>query len=284
MFPLEYPIFSKSIMIMGNPMEHFPSGKGSFCRPGRRRVIFRPRCFHSDAVSPLSIFFQVPTHISQGELSHRGTFFRADRGSGQIFSSRPMFPLRCTGFFPSPAWEIPLKLFSSPKWFFRRASSWQSLLPSRGPSHANTPLPRKTFPSGKEIFLAPMFSLRCIVAFQFFFFFQVPTHISQGDVFKTAQCLPSVHGVTPGDVFGGGGVLGPDVCSLMFVCSHAKNYPPRISHRGKPHFLPTRRPARFLSAPMFPPAWRRLRAVFPRTTGRCPMNPSRPRTAEGVAP
>ena len=147
---------------MGNPMEHFPSGKGSFCRPGRRRVIFRPRCFHSDAVSPLSIFFQVPTHISQGELSHRGTFFRADRGSGQIFSSRPMFPLRCTGFFPSPAWEIPLKLFSSPKWFFRRASSWQSLLPSRGPSHANTPLPRKTFPSGKEIFLAPMFSLRCM--------------------------------------------------------------------------------------------------------------------------
>ena len=149
-------------------MEHFPSGKGSFCRPGRRRVIFRPRCFHSDAVSPLSIFFQVPTHISQGELSHRGTFFRADRGSGQIFSSRPMFPLRCTGFFPSPAWEIPLKLFSSPKWFFRRASSWQSLLPSRGPSHANTPLPRKTFPSGKEIFLAPMFSLRCIVAFALF--------------------------------------------------------------------------------------------------------------------
>ena len=173
-------------------------------------------------------------------------------------------------------------MFSSGKWFFRRAFSWQSLLPSRGPSHANTPLPRKTFPSGKEIFLAPMFSLRCIVAFEFF---SKSQRTSPKETFSRLHSVCHQYMALHRGMFSeGGGVLGPDVCSLMFVCSHAKNYPPRISHRGKPHFLPTRRPARFLSASMFPPAWRRLRAVFPRTTGRCPMNPSRPRTAEGVAP
>ena len=189
-----------------------------------------------------------------------------------------MFPLRCTvacEIFSKSSMGYPMENF------FIGEVIFPTLLPSRGSSHANTPLPRENFPSGKEIFLAPMFSLRCIVAFEFFFL-SPNAHLPM----RRFQNCP-VFAISTWRHTGGcfrRGVLGPDVCSLMFVCSNAKNYPPRISHRGKPHVLPTRRPARFLSAPMFPPAWRRLRAVFPRTTGRCPMNPSRPRTAEGVAP
>ena len=157
-------------------------------------------------------------------------------------------------------------MFSSGKWFFRRAFSWQSLF-HRGKKFFWPRCLLSDALSRSSFFLSPNAHLPRR-RFQDCTVFDISTWRYTGGCFRRP----------------GGWVLGPDVCSLMFVCSHAKNYLPRISHRGKPHFLPTRRPARFLSAPMFPPAWRRLRAVFPRTTGRCPMNPSRPRTAEGVAP
>ena len=100
----------------------------------------------------------------------------ADRRSGQIFSSRPMSPLRSTlslvaKFFLSPAREIPWKTFSSGNFFFVR----RKIDPPK--KHTSD---RDNFYIGEgkflqtrrsaDCFLAPMSSLRYIVAFRFFFF------------------------------------------------------------------------------------------------------------------
>ena len=134
-------------------------------------------------------------------------FFEPIADPAKFFRAVPCFhsdALSRTRFFLSPAWEIPLKIFSSGKLFFRRHFSCYTLLPSRRPSHANTPLPRKTSPSGRrrrgwaeiadpaagELLSGPddVFSpIHCRLRV----FFLSPTQISHGGVFKF---FPSVHG------------------------------------------------------------------------------------------
>ena len=98
----------------------------------------------------------------------------ADRRSGQIFSSRPMSPLRSTlslvaKFFLSPAREIPWKTFSSGNFFFVRRKNTP-------PKKHNSDRDDFSIREGKflpirrpaDCFLAPMSSLRYIAAFDFF--------------------------------------------------------------------------------------------------------------------
>ena len=97
----------------------------------------------------------------------------ADRRSGQIFSSRPMSPLRSTlsraKFFLSPAREIPWKTFSSGNFFFVRRKIDP---PKKHTSDRDNFSIRegKFFPIRRpaDCFLAPMSSLRYIAAFDFF--------------------------------------------------------------------------------------------------------------------
>ena len=66
-------------------------------------------------------------------------FFRPIADPAKFFRAVPCFhsdTLSRPRFFLSPAWEIPLKIFSSGKLFFRRHFSCYTLLPSRRPSHA----------------------------------------------------------------------------------------------------------------------------------------------------
>ena len=86
----------KSIRLKNTPLTGttFPSVKESFCRPAARRIVFWPRCLHSDTLSP-SVFFSKSQRKSPMEsVFHRETLFSADRRPGQVFSSRPMSPLR----------------------------------------------------------------------------------------------------------------------------------------------------------------------------------------------
>ena len=97
----------------------------------------------------------------------------ADRGSGQIFPSRPMSPLRCTAaseIFSKSSVGYPMENFFIGDFFFVRLKNTpahkthlcQGQLFHRG---------RKLFAdpaAGGDCFLAPMFSLRYIAAFDFF--------------------------------------------------------------------------------------------------------------------
>ena len=122
-----------------------------------------------------------------------------------------MFPLRYTDFFLSPAWETPWKIFH------------------RGRKHFADPA------AGGDCFLAPMFSLRYIVAFDFFL---------------------SPNAYLPCRTFASGNsLLGRPV--FFFFFPSPPMFPLRYTdffkvQRGKSHgkfsigegnFLPTRRPA-----------------------------------------
>ena len=168
-------------------------------------------------------------------------FFRPIADPAKFFRAVPCFhsdTLSRPRFFLSPAWEIPLKIFSSGKLIF--PPTLQLLHSPPVP----TPLTRKhtsatenfsigeqeegvgeiADPAAGELLSGPddVFSpIRCRLRV----FFPSPTQISRGDVFKF---FPSVHGRYTcmqahisdgyyshrGDVFAepGAGVLGPDVC------------------------------------------------------------------------
>ena len=96
------------------PRTTFPSGKESFCRPGGRRIIFWPRCFHSDTQSPPIFFLSPNAYLPSRTFSSGNSFLRPIADPVIFFRAVPCShsdTLSGPRFFPSPAWEIPLKIF-----------------------------------------------------------------------------------------------------------------------------------------------------------------------------
>ena len=106
-------IFSKSSM--GNPMENFPSGKETFCRPGGRRRLFSGPDVFTPIHCRLRFFLSPNAYLPRGTFSSGKETFCRPGGRRRLLSGPDVFtPIQCRLRFFSKSQRVsPMETFST---------------------------------------------------------------------------------------------------------------------------------------------------------------------------